>query len=152
MFGDVSLVSAFASRGINHAFSAAAVPALAVCCGFTDQGLPLSLTVAGRAFDDAGVLKIGHAYETACPWRVRRPRLDATVPVPPGPGPETPAPGVSRKDAEHLAAWAEMPLDARQRDQFAEVLPYVDGMIERVFRDHRFENEPAGVFEFPQGY
>ena len=151
LFEDVSLVSAFASRGINHAFSAAAVPALAVCCGFTNRGLPLSLTVAGRAFDDAGVLKIGHAYETACPWRERRPRIDATVPLPPGPGPETPAPGAHRQHAELLAAWAEMPLDARQRDQLAEAIPYVDGMIERVFRDHAYEDEPAYVFEFAEG-
>ncbi|MDP6804543.1 MAG: amidase [Rhodospirillales bacterium] len=151
LFEDVSLVSAFASRGINHAFSAAAVPALAVCCGFTDQGLPLSLTVAGRAFDDAGVLKIGHAYETACSWRERRPSIDATVRLPPGPGPETPAPGASGPPAELLAAWAEMPLDARQRDQLAEALPYIDGMIERVFRNHAYEDEPANAFEFAEG-
>jgi aspartyl-tRNA(Asn)/glutamyl-tRNA(Gln) amidotransferase subunit A len=29
----------------------------------------------GRCFDEATVLRIGHAYERATPWRERRPQL-----------------------------------------------------------------------------
>lgn len=50
-------------------------PALAVCCGFSDAGLPLSLQIAGKAFDDATVLRVGHAYECASAWRERRPAI-----------------------------------------------------------------------------
>jgi hypothetical protein len=54
-------------------FSVTGAPALAMCCGFSASGLPLGIQIAGRPFDDATVLRIGHAYEHATPWRDRRP-------------------------------------------------------------------------------
>ncbi len=54
-------------------FNMAGLPALAVPCGFTEAGLPLSLQIAGRAFDEATVLRVGHAYEQATDWHRRRP-------------------------------------------------------------------------------
>jgi aspartyl-tRNA(Asn)/glutamyl-tRNA(Gln) amidotransferase subunit A len=47
-------------------------PALAVPCGFSD-GLPVSLQLVGRAFDEATILRLGHAYEEATEWHTRRP-------------------------------------------------------------------------------
>jgi aspartyl-tRNA(Asn)/glutamyl-tRNA(Gln) amidotransferase subunit A len=44
-----------------------------VPCGFTTAGLPLSLQIAGRPFDEATVLRVGHAYEQATDWHRRRP-------------------------------------------------------------------------------
>jgi aspartyl-tRNA(Asn)/glutamyl-tRNA(Gln) amidotransferase subunit A len=60
--------------------------------GFTPAGLPLSLQLVGRPFDEATVLRAAHAYETATNWRTRRPSLDPgatflTEP-PPDVGPE----------------------------------------------------------------
>ena len=55
--------------------SLANLPALAVPCGFSDEGLPLSLQIAGRPFDEATVLRAGHAYEQATEWHTRRPPL-----------------------------------------------------------------------------
>ncbi|HUP36371.1 MAG TPA: amidase [Candidatus Limnocylindria bacterium] len=57
-------------------FNMAGLPALAVPCGFTASGLPLSLQLAGRAFDEATVLRAGHAYEQATDWKSRRPPVD----------------------------------------------------------------------------
>jgi aspartyl-tRNA(Asn)/glutamyl-tRNA(Gln) amidotransferase subunit A len=54
-------------------FNATGLPALAVPCGFSSSGLPLSLQIAGRAFDEATVLRAGHAYEQATDWHTRRP-------------------------------------------------------------------------------
>ncbi|MBC8449268.1 MAG: aspartyl/glutamyl-tRNA amidotransferase subunit A [Chloroflexi bacterium] len=42
----------------------AGLPALSVPCGFTGAGLPVGLQIIGRAFDEATVLRVGHAYET----------------------------------------------------------------------------------------
>ena len=53
--------------------SLANIPALAVPCGFSEEGLPLSLQIAGRPFDEATVLRAGHAYEQATDWHTRRP-------------------------------------------------------------------------------
>jgi aspartyl-tRNA(Asn)/glutamyl-tRNA(Gln) amidotransferase subunit A len=48
------------------------VPALSVPCGFAD-GLPVGLQLVGRPFDEATVLRIGHAYQEATHWHEMRP-------------------------------------------------------------------------------
>jgi aspartyl-tRNA(Asn)/glutamyl-tRNA(Gln) amidotransferase subunit A len=48
-------------------------PGLSLPCGFTPDGLPVGLQVYGRAFDEAGVLSFGHAYEQSTEWHRRRP-------------------------------------------------------------------------------
>lgn len=50
--------------------------ALALPCGFTGAGLPLSLQIVGRGYDEARVLRIGWAYEQATEWHVRTPPLE----------------------------------------------------------------------------
>ena len=52
----------------------AGIPGLAVPCGFS-QGLPVSLQILGRAFDEETILRIGHAYEQSTPWHKERPAL-----------------------------------------------------------------------------
>jgi aspartyl-tRNA(Asn)/glutamyl-tRNA(Gln) amidotransferase subunit A len=47
--------------------------ALALPCGFTSSGMPVSLQIAGRGYDEARVLRIGWAYENATEWHKRRP-------------------------------------------------------------------------------
>jgi aspartyl-tRNA(Asn)/glutamyl-tRNA(Gln) amidotransferase subunit A len=42
-------------------------PAASVPCGFTRAGLPVGLQIAGRMYDDAGVLAAARAYEWAAP-------------------------------------------------------------------------------------
>lgn len=54
-------------------FNATHLPALSVPCGFTAAGLPIGLQIAGRPFDEAMVLRVGHAYEQATDWHLRRP-------------------------------------------------------------------------------
>src|SRR5437773_888548 len=49
----------------------AGLPALALPCGFDGAGLPIGLQVIGRPFDEATVLRIGHAYEQATEWHRR---------------------------------------------------------------------------------
>jgi aspartyl-tRNA(Asn)/glutamyl-tRNA(Gln) amidotransferase subunit A len=56
-------------------FNVTGSPAMSVCCGFGDGGLPLSFQIVGKRFDDATVLRLAHAYEDATPWRARRPNL-----------------------------------------------------------------------------
>jgi aspartyl-tRNA(Asn)/glutamyl-tRNA(Gln) amidotransferase subunit A len=65
----------FTRRAYTTPASLAGVPALAVPCGFSTTGLPLSLQIVGRRFDEATVLRIGHTYEQATDWHRRRPAL-----------------------------------------------------------------------------
>ncbi|HEU0114849.1 MAG TPA: amidase family protein, partial [Thermomicrobiales bacterium] len=52
----------------------AGIPGVAVPCGFSD-GLPVSLQVLGKPFDEATILRIADAYERATDWSFRRPPL-----------------------------------------------------------------------------
>ena len=36
---------------------------------------PISLQIVGRGYDEARILRIGWAFETATDWRKRRPAL-----------------------------------------------------------------------------
>jgi aspartyl-tRNA(Asn)/glutamyl-tRNA(Gln) amidotransferase subunit A len=54
-------------------FNLTGLPTLALPCGFSSSGLPLSLQVSGRPFEEGTVLRVGHAYEQATTWHTRRP-------------------------------------------------------------------------------
>ena len=54
-------------------FNLTGSPTLALPCGFSSSGLPLSLQLAGRAFEEGTVFRVGHAYERATTWHTRRP-------------------------------------------------------------------------------
>jgi aspartyl-tRNA(Asn)/glutamyl-tRNA(Gln) amidotransferase subunit A len=54
-------------------FNVTGHPAMALCCGFTAEGLPLSMQLVGRPFDEATLFRAGRAYERATDWRARRP-------------------------------------------------------------------------------
>ena len=49
------------------------LPAAVVPCGFSREGLPVSIQIVGRRFDDATVLRIARAYERVTDWHRRRP-------------------------------------------------------------------------------
>jgi aspartyl-tRNA(Asn)/glutamyl-tRNA(Gln) amidotransferase subunit A len=49
------------------------LPALAVPCGFASDRRPLALQIVGRAFDEATVLRLGHAYQQVTTWHRERP-------------------------------------------------------------------------------
>ena len=72
---DVKGFGSFETPNFTMPFNVAGVPAISVCNGFSASGLPLSLQIVGRPFEDAAVLRAGHAYERATPWRARRPSL-----------------------------------------------------------------------------
>ena len=56
-------------------FNLTGSPTLALPCGFSSSGLPLSLQLSGRSFGEGTVLRVGHAYEQATTWHTRRPPL-----------------------------------------------------------------------------
>jgi aspartyl-tRNA(Asn)/glutamyl-tRNA(Gln) amidotransferase subunit A len=52
-------------------------PAISLPCGFSSDppDLPIGLQICARPFQDAQVLAIAHAYESATEWHKRRPKL-----------------------------------------------------------------------------
>ena len=63
----------------TYPFNLTGQPASVIPCGFTDDGLPVSLQVVGRRYDDAGVLRASRAYERIAGWADRWPELATAV-------------------------------------------------------------------------
>ena len=55
--------------------SLAGLPGVSLPGGFTLGGLPIGLQVIGKAYDEATVLRVAHAYEQATDWHTRKPAL-----------------------------------------------------------------------------
>jgi aspartyl-tRNA(Asn)/glutamyl-tRNA(Gln) amidotransferase subunit A len=49
-------------------FNLAGLPAISFPCGFTADGLPIGLQVAGKPFEESIVLRIAHAYQQLTDW------------------------------------------------------------------------------------
>jgi aspartyl-tRNA(Asn)/glutamyl-tRNA(Gln) amidotransferase subunit A len=63
-------------------FNVYGIPAISVPCGFTANGLPVGLMIAGPRFSEGKVLALAAAYERATEWHKRRPPLRPDTPVP----------------------------------------------------------------------
>jgi aspartyl-tRNA(Asn)/glutamyl-tRNA(Gln) amidotransferase subunit A len=74
-FETVSKFALFERPSLTMPFNVTGSPAMSVCCGYTEAGLPLAFQLAGKPFDEATVLKVAHAYENATSWRSVRPHL-----------------------------------------------------------------------------
>jgi amidase len=56
-------------------FDMSAHPTLTLPGGMTGDGVPTGFQIVGRAFDEAGILAAGHAYQQQTDWHLRRPPL-----------------------------------------------------------------------------
>lgn len=80
------------TRSFTRPVSLTGLPALALPCGFTEAGLPVSMQVVGRAWAEHTLFRLGHAYEQAAGWVQRRAPLSAQgTPPQPSPQPSEPA-------------------------------------------------------------
>jgi aspartyl-tRNA(Asn)/glutamyl-tRNA(Gln) amidotransferase subunit A len=134
-------------------FNVTGGPALAQCIGFSNSGLPLSMQIVGRPFDDATVLRVAHAYERATPWRTRRPQLDPNAQFPsappPLPDPELGQVDAATRDRVAIACRAAgLTLTERQFELACAAAPYVIAMTGRLYRERAYTEEPANVFQF----
>jgi aspartyl-tRNA(Asn)/glutamyl-tRNA(Gln) amidotransferase subunit A len=49
------------------------LPAISVPCGFTEAGLPVGMQLAGKPFDEPGVIRAAYTYEQHARWFDQRP-------------------------------------------------------------------------------
>jgi len=130
-------------------FNVSAGPALSQCMGFSPDGLPLGLQIAGRPFDEACVLRVAHAYEQATAWRRRRPTLTPDVVAPPLPAPPAITHTLSAAERGRVSdacRRAGLSLHERQLDMACAAAPYVEAMTARLRRARPFTEEPANSF------
>jgi len=72
--GDAEPVPAALTR-LTRIFNLTGMPCLSICCGYSTGGMPVGLQIAARPFDEAMVLRVGHAYERQAAGMLRRPDL-----------------------------------------------------------------------------
>ena len=65
----------FANPGFTMPFNVAGYPAICVCSGFGPGGLPVSVQMVGKPFQEAMVLRVADAFEKATPYRAGRPAM-----------------------------------------------------------------------------
>ena len=68
-----TLALAAARAPFQAAFNATGQPAAVVPWGFDRAGLPLSIQLVGRPFDEATLLSLSAQIERVRPWAHRRP-------------------------------------------------------------------------------
>ena len=56
-------------------FNLTGLPAISLPCGFNATNLPIGLQIAGKAFAEAMVLRVAHAYQSHTDWQTRHPAL-----------------------------------------------------------------------------
>jgi aspartyl-tRNA(Asn)/glutamyl-tRNA(Gln) amidotransferase subunit A len=75
----VSTYSTFERASYTGPYNLTGSPALSVPIGF-ENGLPLAFQIAGKPFDEAGVMRVGFAFEQATEFHRQRPRIAASLP------------------------------------------------------------------------
>jgi aspartyl-tRNA(Asn)/glutamyl-tRNA(Gln) amidotransferase subunit A len=61
--------------GFTMPFNLTGLPAMSICAGYGEGGLPVSIQLIGKAFAEPTVLRAAHAFETATAWRQKRPAM-----------------------------------------------------------------------------
>ena len=128
-------------------------PSLELPNGFSN-GLPLGMQLIGRPFDEATVLRAGHAYQQATDWHARRPQLIAGAPqpvvTPKGNEPVAADLGAVQRDfVLRTASRAGLELNDHQTSILLETAPYALAMADRVRKPRERMEEPVLVFRFP---
>lgn len=54
-------------------FDTTGQPSHSIPCGFTENGMPIGMTISGHPFDESTVLRVGNAYEKLTNWHQRPP-------------------------------------------------------------------------------
>lgn len=141
----------FLRPGMGTLFSVTGAPALAMRCGYSTGGLPLGFQIAGRPFEDAVVLRIGHAYEQATKAGERRPSL-----VPGAPAPRidhgshddvrVDLDAKTRAMVETMAHRAGLSLPPTQLALLLETAPHAIELVQRIRRDLPWTAGQAATF------
>jgi aspartyl-tRNA(Asn)/glutamyl-tRNA(Gln) amidotransferase subunit A len=143
-----STVSFWQKPSIATPFNVTGGPALAQCNGFSKSGLPLSMQVIGRPFDEPTVLRTAHAYEKATTWRENRPKVRNANPIVPSSTDPISA-QIDTTERNRVAAAVEnagLRLSESDFEQVCAAAPHVAAMVGRLKRKRGYGEEPGNTF------
>ncbi|MGY8991234.1 MAG: hypothetical protein ACKVHL_06565, partial [Rhodospirillales bacterium] len=115
------------------------------------NGLPVSIQMIGKPFDELTAIKAAHAFEQATPWRDKRPALPLTVKPEPLPTESFPIPDISLNEEEQAlvrmsAKRAGLTLNERQYKILCAVAESAWDLSARLRLDYEMGEEPANTF------
>ena len=152
-FDDHRTIDFWRKPSLATPFNVTGGPALVQCMGFSADGLPLSLQIVGRPFDEVTVLRAADAYERATPWRERRPGLEPGAPKAANTTPTDPdAAEMSSAERDRIAEVARrsgLNLPEAHFERLCAAAPYMEAMLGRLRRERNWQEEPANIFRFP---
>ncbi len=131
-------------------FNVAQLPAISVCNGFSANGLPLGMQIAGRPYDEETVLRVANTYEKETDWRRNRPGLlvdDAQEHVE-----KTRAAEATVTTDEHYARCAQLAHDAGLNandeilSELCQMLPEFENMAKRLPYNQSLEHLPSVTY------
>lgn len=76
---DMSPAQQLMTPGFTPHWNLTGLPAMAVPCGFSSTGLPLSMQIIGKAFDEQTVFQVGDAYQQLTDWHLQVPPIAVTA-------------------------------------------------------------------------
>ena len=62
-------------RSFTAPFNVTGLPAISVPCGFTESGLPIGMQIAGKPFDEPGVIQAAYTYQQHAGWHLLKPPI-----------------------------------------------------------------------------
>ena len=75
LLDDRQAVVDFTGQSAMAAFNLSGHPALSLCIGFDEAGMPLGMQIAAAHFSEPKLLRVAAAYEKAMAWHDRQPKL-----------------------------------------------------------------------------
>ena len=67
------------ARNTSYAMSAFGIPAVSVPCGFTPNGLPVGMQIAGPMWGEGRVLALARAYQERTIWHLAAPAFRSSL-------------------------------------------------------------------------
>lgn len=62
-------------RSFTAPFNVTGMPAISVPCGFTTDGLPIGMQIAGKPFDEPGIIQAAYSYQQHAGWHEQHPPI-----------------------------------------------------------------------------
>jgi aspartyl-tRNA(Asn)/glutamyl-tRNA(Gln) amidotransferase subunit A len=153
---DAGIADITAERARRNSFTpywnAVGYPTLVVPMGQAANGLPLSVQIAGRPFDEVTILRTGHTYQKVTDWHLRVPPLQRVSrqrqPMATLPKAIEPASPATRASLELMLLRAGLAPGAGELDSFAPFYELQQEWIDSLYAvDGTRDAEPALIFE-----
>ena len=68
-------ISTARGKSFTAPFNVTGLPAISVPCGFTEGGLPIGMQIAGKPFDEPGVIQAAYTYQQYAGWHEVKPTI-----------------------------------------------------------------------------